>query len=86
LYKYGAKTKSDTFIRNSNEEREMKEKLVVDVVGIGLQVIDVQLVTHHCKIIDGKEVEVSTEEDMLESNMDEKSPKVSLEKITCIDS
>jgi hypothetical protein len=39
---------------------------------------------YHCKIIDGKEVEVSTEEDMLDSDKDENSPKVSLTSITCI--
>jgi hypothetical protein len=40
--------------------------------------------TYHSKIIDGKEVEASVEEDILDSDEDENSPKVSLASITCI--
>ena len=41
-------------------------------------------IQYHCKIIDGKDVEVSLEEDMLDFDKDENSSKVSLATIACI--
>jgi hypothetical protein len=40
--------------------------------------------TYHYKNIDGKEVQVSTEEDLLDTDEDENSPKVSLASTSCI--
>jgi hypothetical protein len=77
-------------IHNSSPQMRTSQLLVAVVrfsLSLGVLVILDRCASNHLyhyKIINGKEVEVSTEEDMLDFDEDENSPKVSLATITCI--
>jgi hypothetical protein len=83
--KYEDERPLDTSISNSYEEEESRNKTKCHKCGknwfSGHRSTSKQL--YHCKILNGKEVEVPAKEGMSNSD-EEESPNVSLESITCI--